>query len=81
MEVIQEADWDLRVNQIAQDYANKPTRALAMMKSAFQRVGQMNLDEALNQEADFQSQAGKTSDFAEGVTAFLQKRNPKFTGK
>ncbi|MFM6948264.1 MAG: enoyl-CoA hydratase/isomerase family protein [Aquirufa sp.] len=81
MEVIQDVDWEERVNQIAQDYANKPTRALALMKAAFQKVGTLNLEKALELEAEYQSIAGQTSDFSEGVMAFLQKRIPVYSGK
>lgn len=81
MEVIQDVDWEERVNQIAQDYANKPTRALALMKAAFQKVGTLNLEKALELEAEYQSIAGQTSDFSEGVMAFLQKRIPVYLGK
>ncbi|MHA8051545.1 enoyl-CoA hydratase/isomerase family protein [Aquirufa sp. ROCK-SH2] len=81
MEVIQDVDWEERVKQIAQDYANKPTRALALMKAAFQKVGTLNLEKALELEAECQSIAGQTSDFSEGVMAFLQKRIPVYSGK
>jgi 2-(1,2-epoxy-1,2-dihydrophenyl)acetyl-CoA isomerase len=51
------------------------------MKMGFQKVAQMNLEEALSAEADWQSEAGRTEDFAEGVMSFIQKRSPKFKGK
>jgi 2-(1,2-epoxy-1,2-dihydrophenyl)acetyl-CoA isomerase len=40
-----------------------------------------NLEEQLELEKKFQQKAGHTRDFMEGVSAFLQKRVPLFTGK
>jgi len=39
------------------------------------------LETQLALELDYQVTAGNTSDFAEGVAAFLEKRNAIFTGK
>jgi len=39
------------------------------------------LEEQLDLEKRFQHKAGHTKDFMEGVTAFLQKRPPLFSGK
>lgn len=80
-EVIKEEDWETRVEEIVHQYAVKPTRALAFMKAAFQKVSQLNLVQALELEAESQSQAGRTEDFSEGVMSFLQKRAPRFKGK
>jgi 2-(1,2-epoxy-1,2-dihydrophenyl)acetyl-CoA isomerase len=40
-----------------------------------------NLEQQLELEKKFQSKAGHTSDFREGVAAFLEKRLPVFTGR
>ena len=40
-----------------------------------------NFETQLDRERQLQLQAGHTSDFYEGVSAFLEKRSPKFEGK
>jgi enoyl-CoA hydratase/carnithine racemase len=41
----------------------------------------MGLFAVLKGEAQAQGAAGKTADYKEGITAFQQKRAPKFQGK
>lgn len=61
--------------------ASMPTKALAMTKKAVQQSWNNTLSEQLNVELTLQVEAGNTSDFKEGVQAFLDKRKPNFTGK
>jgi len=56
-------------------------RALAMTKHALQRSWSIDLDAALEDEARLQGEAGATSDHAEGLAAFREKRPPRFTGE
>jgi 2-(1,2-epoxy-1,2-dihydrophenyl)acetyl-CoA isomerase len=61
--------------------ANMPTKALALTKKAVQLSWFQSLEEQLDTELNLQVEAGNTADFNEGVQAFLEKRNPNFTGK
>jgi len=61
--------------------AHGPTKAFGLTKRAMNRAFQLNIDEALDYEAHLQEIAGKSTDYKEGVTAFLEKRAPQFSGK
>jgi 2-(1,2-epoxy-1,2-dihydrophenyl)acetyl-CoA isomerase len=61
--------------------ARMPTRALAMIKEALHSSFDNTWEEQLQQENLFQSRAGRTHDFREGVAAFLAKRQPVFSGE
>jgi len=61
--------------------ATQPTKALGLIKRAFNESLGVSLDDALANEETLQREAGKSSDYAEGVKAFLEKRAPRFTGQ
>jgi 2-(1,2-epoxy-1,2-dihydrophenyl)acetyl-CoA isomerase len=69
-----------RAAELAADYAARPTRGIGLTKQLFDHAETATLDEQLALEAQLQTAATKTQDFAEGVTAFLEKRPPSFTG-
>jgi 2-(1,2-epoxy-1,2-dihydrophenyl)acetyl-CoA isomerase len=58
-----------------------PTQALARIKKQLQLSAIQTLEQQLQTEDDLQQEAAATLDFQEGVNAFLEKRNPRFTGK
>lgn len=62
-------------------FASAPTFGLGLIKQTIQAAAENSLDENLDLERDRQREAGRTPDYAEGVSAFLQKRPPVFTGK
>ena len=51
-----------------------------MTKRLFDHAQNATLEEQLALEGELQTAATKTADFIEGVTAFLEKRPPNFTG-
>jgi 2-(1,2-epoxy-1,2-dihydrophenyl)acetyl-CoA isomerase len=60
--------------------ASGPPAALARMKANFLRAEHARVDEALDAEALWMTLSGWTQDHREGVSAFLEKRDPNFTG-
>lgn len=68
------------VAELAARWAALPTRALGLMKRLFEHVHDSSLEGQLALEASCQQEATATSDFAEGVAAFLDKRPARFTG-
>ena len=79
-EVVEADALDGHVAELAGRLAAMPTRAIGMSKRLFDRAVESSLENQLELEAQLQSAATKTSDFREGVTAFLEKRKPDFTG-
>lgn len=78
--------WNNSVLKIALDkyalkFASMPTKAIGMIKIMLNDSFSSDLNTILEQEATMQDIAGKSEDYKEGVSSFLEKRNPKFKGK
>jgi 2-(1,2-epoxy-1,2-dihydrophenyl)acetyl-CoA isomerase len=69
------------VGDVAATFASLPTRAIGMTKRLFDHAATATLEEQLELESQLQAAATKTEDFREGVAAFLEKRQPAFTGR
>ena len=66
---------------VAKKLASGPTRGYRLLKKALYMSPGNSLDAQLDLERDLQREAGLSEDYREGVAAFMQKREPRFTGK
>lgn len=78
---VSDIELDDAVNKMASYYATAPTKAIGLMKQALNQSYQSNLEEMLELEAQYQQILSKSSDAAEGIQSFLQKRKPDYQGK
>lgn len=73
-------NFEDEVSQVALRLAQMPTLALGKIKEAFNQSLTNNLEEQLSLESKLQIEAAQTNDYAEGVSAFIEKRKPDFKG-
>lgn len=79
--VISVENWNEKVTLFAENIANKPTKAIGLMKRYLEASYHLSFEEFLKEEAEGQRIAGLTRDYQEGVNAFLEKRKAKFIGQ
>jgi 2-(1,2-epoxy-1,2-dihydrophenyl)acetyl-CoA isomerase len=80
-EVVPDVTLADRAQEIAQRLATMPTRGLGIAKRGLNVSLGNTLEAQLELEEALQREAGQTADYAEGVRAFVEKRQPLFEGR
>ncbi|SFI47394.1 Enoyl-CoA hydratase [Bosea sp. OK403] len=78
---VEDATLQEEAERLTAHLATQPTQALSLIKQALDAAQENSLDEQLDLERDFQRKAGRTPDYREGVSAFMEKRPPRFSGR
>jgi 2-(1,2-epoxy-1,2-dihydrophenyl)acetyl-CoA isomerase len=79
-EVVADGRLSARAAEVAAALAALPTRAIGLTKRLLENAPLAKLDEQLELEAQLQTAAAESEDFREGLAAFLEKREPRFSG-
>ena len=76
-----DADLMPQARALAAQLAQGPTFGFASTKRAIQAAATNGMDAHLELEAELMKACGESADYAEGVAAFLDKRQPRYQGK
>ncbi len=76
-----DAVFEENAHALATTLAAMPTRGLALAKQALNAAFTNDFETQLALETKLQGEAAATADYTEGVTAFLEKRQPTFLGE
>lgn len=69
-----------RAQEMARDFARKPTLAIAMAKRQFELAPALSYNDFLEHEFAMQPLMSRTDDHHEGIQAFKERRPPQFKG-
>lgn len=78
--VVPRTDLDKAVTEWTDRFANLPTRAIANIKALINRSFESSRIEAFEDEAVIQELNNATEDAREGMTSFVERREPDFKG-
>lgn len=79
-DVVADDELQQHVQNLAEKLATQPTFGLSLIKKAIHQSSTNTLEQQLVLERDLQRIAGRSDDYKEGVSAFMQKREPQFKG-
>jgi enoyl-CoA hydratase/carnithine racemase len=74
-------ELDAAVDELAATLASKPPTIMRWGRNSFYRILDMSAEEALDYLHPMLSVTTGTEDTAEGISAFLEKREPRWTGR
>lgn len=80
-QVVEDDELSATVDKLAAQLASMPTKALVRTRQALHAAPTHTLEQQLSMEGGFMRELGWSRDFAEGVSAFMEKRAPRFTGQ
>jgi 2-(1,2-epoxy-1,2-dihydrophenyl)acetyl-CoA isomerase len=78
---VDDAELMSAARSMAEQLAAGPTLGYARIKQAIFAAEKQALDAQLDLERDLQRELGRTADYREGVSAFMDKRAPVFKGE
>lgn len=79
--VVEDDQLEPTALKIAARLAEGPTATLQLIRDSAWAALESSLEQQLTRERKLQMDAGRSDDFAEGLSAFLEKRPAKFSGK
>ena len=78
---VEDAKFKDEIEALLLHLSKAPTKGLARTKELILGSGSLTLEEALTREATAMGELGYSDDYREGVAAFLEKRDAKFSGR
>ena len=79
--VYTDSEFEIKSMELAKTISEMPTKGLGLTKELINATFNNSLEEQLILEEQNQILSSQSEDYKEGVNAFLEKRNPKFSGK